>query len=62
MHSFAGGDNEGPWFMPDILVNVRKAADESSVGVIREVLPVCSYGPSIFLFLYKKKFALYIFV
>ncbi|OAY58398.1 putative transcription elongation factor SPT5 homolog 1 isoform X1 [Manihot esculenta] len=39
MSPVMGGDNEGPWFMPDILVNVRKAADESSVGVIREVLP-----------------------
>ncbi|KAF2308837.1 hypothetical protein GH714_021617 [Hevea brasiliensis] len=39
MSPVIGGDNEGPWFMPDILVNVRKAADESSVGVIREVLP-----------------------
>lgn len=36
---FAGGDNEGPWFIPDILVNVHRAGDES-VGVIREVLPV----------------------
>jgi hypothetical protein len=35
-----GGDTEGPWFMPDILVNVHRAGDES-VGVIKEVLPVC---------------------
>ncbi|XP_015934424.2 putative transcription elongation factor SPT5 homolog 1 [Arachis duranensis] len=33
-----GGDNEGPWFMPDILVNVHRPGEES-VGVIREVLP-----------------------
>lgn len=26
--------------MPDILVNVRRAGEESVVGVIREVLPV----------------------
>ncbi|OAY23542.1 putative transcription elongation factor SPT5 homolog 1 [Manihot esculenta] len=39
MSPVIGGDNEGPWFMPDILVNVLKAADESFVGVIREVLP-----------------------
>ncbi|KAJ9166754.1 hypothetical protein P3X46_021458 [Hevea brasiliensis] len=39
MSPVIGGDNEGLWFMPDILVNVRKAADESSVGVVREVLP-----------------------
>lgn len=35
-----GGDNEGPWLMPEILVNVHRAGDES-VGVIKEVLPVC---------------------
>jgi hypothetical protein len=35
-----GGDTEGPWFMPDILVNVHRAGDES-VGIIKEVLPVC---------------------
>lgn len=35
-----GGDHEGPWFMPDILVNVHRTGEES-VGVIREVLPVC---------------------
>lgn len=35
-----GGDNEGPWLMPDILVNVHRAGEES-VGVIKEVLPVC---------------------
>lgn len=40
----AGGDTEGPWFMPDILVNVRRSGDDSmAVGVIREVLPVCFY-------------------
>ncbi|XP_065880695.1 putative transcription elongation factor SPT5 homolog 1 [Euphorbia lathyris] len=38
MSPVIGGDSEGPWFMPDILVNVRKGADES-IGVIREVLP-----------------------
>lgn len=36
---FVGGENEGPWFIPDILVNVHRAGEES-VGVIREVLPV----------------------
>ncbi|KDP43057.1 hypothetical protein JCGZ_25243 [Jatropha curcas] len=39
MSPVIGGEHEGPWFMPDISVNVRKAGDESSVGVIREVLP-----------------------
>ncbi|KAK6938324.1 KOW protein [Dillenia turbinata] len=33
-----GGESEGPWLLPDILVNVRKSG-EDSVGVIREVLP-----------------------
>lgn len=39
---FTGGDNEGPWPMPDILVNVHKGGEES-IGVIREVLAVCIY-------------------
>ncbi|KAL1309786.1 hypothetical protein HN51_052497 [Arachis hypogaea] len=38
MSPVLGGDNEGPWFMPDILVNVHRPGEES-VGVIREVLP-----------------------
>ncbi|XP_027903005.1 putative transcription elongation factor SPT5 homolog 1 [Vigna unguiculata] len=42
MSPVLGGDNEGPWFIPDILVNVHRAGDES-VGVIREVLPDGSY-------------------
>ncbi|KAM3689518.1 hypothetical protein ACJW31_09G051600 [Castanea mollissima] len=34
-----GGDNEGPYFMPDIVVNVRKLGEEeSAVGIVREVL------------------------
>lgn len=33
-----GGDNEGPWFMPDILVNVRRSGEEVVMGVIRELL------------------------
>ena len=39
---FAGGDAEGPWFIPDILVNVRRSGEEAIVGVIREVLSVRS--------------------
>lgn len=27
--------------MPDILVNVRRSGEDSVVGIIREVLPVC---------------------
>ncbi|WJX34072.1 hypothetical protein P8452_22220 [Trifolium repens] len=42
MSPVLGGDTEGPWFMPDILVNVHRAGDES-VGVIKEVLPDGSY-------------------
>ncbi|KAK9271008.1 hypothetical protein L1049_026596 [Liquidambar formosana] len=34
-----GVDNEGPWFMPDILVNLRRAGEDTVMGVIREVLP-----------------------
>ncbi|KAI5680806.1 hypothetical protein M9H77_02033 [Catharanthus roseus] len=34
-----GGDNEGPWFLPDILVNVGRNGDDGVNGVIREVLP-----------------------
>ncbi|KAF8411783.1 hypothetical protein HHK36_004342 [Tetracentron sinense] len=35
----AGGDSEGPRFMPDVLVNVRKSGDDLVIGVVREVLP-----------------------
>ncbi|KHG17889.1 hypothetical protein F383_09245 [Gossypium arboreum] len=44
MSPIIGADNEGPWFMPDILVNVRKSGDES-LGVIQEVLSV-ALGPN----------------
>ena len=27
--------------MPDILVNMRRSGEESVIGIIREVLPVC---------------------
>lgn len=37
---YSGGDGEGPWFLPDILVNVRRPGDDTSPGVIREMLPV----------------------
>ncbi|KAL4581502.1 hypothetical protein LXL04_006023 [Taraxacum kok-saghyz] len=33
-----GGDNDGPWFLPDILVTVRRSGEDAAVGVIREVL------------------------
>ncbi|KAK8572245.1 hypothetical protein V6N13_047857 [Hibiscus sabdariffa] len=38
MSPVIGADSEGPWFMPDILVNVRKSGDET-LGVIQEVFP-----------------------
>ncbi|XVF44338.1 hypothetical protein PTKIN_Ptkin02bG0112600 [Pterospermum kingtungense] len=33
----SSADSEGPWFLPDILVNVRKSGDET-LGVIQEVI------------------------
>ncbi|KAL8059507.1 hypothetical protein ABFX02_03G092200 [Erythranthe guttata] len=39
MSPVGGADNEGPWFLPDILVNVRRSGEDSSKGVIREILP-----------------------
>ncbi|RDX73296.1 putative transcription elongation factor SPT5-like 1, partial [Mucuna pruriens] len=42
MSPVLGGDNEGPWFMPDMLVNVHRSGEES-VGVIREALTDGSY-------------------
>ncbi|XP_039062437.1 putative transcription elongation factor SPT5 homolog 1 isoform X2 [Hibiscus syriacus] len=38
MSPVIGADTEGPWFMPDILVNVRKSGDET-LGIIQEVFP-----------------------
>lgn len=40
---FVGGDNEGLWLLPDILVNVVKSGDDTMVGVVQEVLAVCSF-------------------
>ncbi|OVA16081.1 Transcription elongation factor Spt5 [Macleaya cordata] len=34
-----GGDGDGPWFMPDILVNVRRSGEDPVIGVVRDVLP-----------------------
>ncbi|KAA0058876.1 hypothetical protein IC582_004715 [Cucumis melo] len=39
MSPVIGGDTEGPWYMPDILVNYRRSGDDPIMGVIREVLP-----------------------
>ncbi|GKV35683.1 hypothetical protein SLEP1_g43921 [Rubroshorea leprosula] len=38
MSPVIGTENEGPWFMPDVLVNVHRSGQET-VGVILEVLP-----------------------
>nr|GEV02397.1 hypothetical protein [Tanacetum cinerariifolium] len=38
MSPVLGGDTDGPWFLPNILVNVRSSGDDASLGVIREVL------------------------
>lgn len=38
-----GGEQEGPWFMPDILVHIRRPGEENTLGVIREVLPDGTY-------------------
>lgn len=39
----AGGDQEGPRILPNILVNVRRLADETSLGVVRELLSVWAF-------------------
>lgn len=33
-----GGEGEGPWFLPDILVNVRRSGEDPVIGVVRDVL------------------------
>uniref|UniRef100_M1CBH2 Suppressor of ty n=1 Tax=Solanum tuberosum TaxID=4113 RepID=M1CBH2_SOLTU len=46
MSPIGGGDTEGPWLLPDILVNVRKSNDDTVIGVVHEVLAdgSCSVG------------------
>lgn len=36
----AGGEGEGTWLLPDVLVNVLRGGDDGP-GVVREVLGVC---------------------
>jgi hypothetical protein len=36
----AGGEGDGRWLLPDVLVNVLRAGDDGP-GVVREVLVVC---------------------
>ncbi|KAF3653304.1 putative transcription elongation factor SPT5 -like protein 1 [Capsicum annuum] len=38
MSPIGGGDTEGPWLLPDILVNVRKSNDDTVTGVVHELL------------------------
>ncbi|GAB4845101.1 hypothetical protein Ancab_038507 [Ancistrocladus abbreviatus] len=38
MSPMTGADNEGPWVLPDILVNVHKSGEDPIIGVVREVL------------------------
>lgn len=33
-----GGENEGLWLLPDILVNVHKPGDDAMIGVVQEVM------------------------
>ncbi|KAM7518732.1 hypothetical protein LguiB_017694 [Lonicera macranthoides] len=37
MSPVVGGDTDGVWLLPDILVNVRRSGDDMAVGVIRDV-------------------------
>jgi glycosyltransferase A (GT-A) superfamily protein (DUF2064 family) len=39
----AGGEGEGNWLLPDVLVNVLRAGDDGP-GVVREVLAVCIWA------------------
>ena len=36
----AGGEAEGNWLLPDVLVSVSRGGDEVRDGVVKEVLPV----------------------
>ena len=39
----AGGEAEGSWLLPDVLVNVSRRGVEVSNAVVKEVLLVCGY-------------------
>ncbi|GAA0147810.1 hypothetical protein LIER_36587 [Lithospermum erythrorhizon] len=39
MSPVVGGESEGPWVLPDILVNVRRSGDDIVLGVVKELLP-----------------------
>ncbi|KAG5526318.1 hypothetical protein RHGRI_032561 [Rhododendron griersonianum] len=38
VHFFTGGDDEGLWALPDVLVNVRRSGEDTVIGVVRDVL------------------------
>lgn len=58
----AGGDHEGPWILPNILVNVRRSADGTSLGVVRELLPVWAFHVILLVFNLIMKWYVYVSV
>jgi hypothetical protein len=40
LEMLAGGEAEGNWLLPDVLVSVSRGGDEVTDGVVKEVLPV----------------------
>ena len=48
----AGGENEGLWLLPDILVNVHRPDDDAVMGVVQEVMVVCYWDCTCTDFLY----------
>jgi len=42
LEMLAGGEAEGNWLLPDVLVSVSRGGDEVRDGVVKEVLPVTS--------------------
>ncbi|XP_047321703.1 putative transcription elongation factor SPT5 homolog 1 [Impatiens glandulifera] len=38
MSPAVGGEHEGPWLLPDILVNVHRSGENTAIGVIKDVL------------------------
>ena len=40
LEMLAGGEAEGNWLLPDVLVSVSRGGDEVRDGVVKEVLPV----------------------
>ena len=40
LEMLAGGEAEGNWLLPDVLVSVSRGGDEVTDAVVKEVLPV----------------------